>query len=69
LQQSALTENSNAQLYREWAHRKQLTVTEGNTVDYDYILNDIIKVSEQLYIQEIAYDQYNATQWAINATE
>lgn len=69
LPQSALTENSNAQLYREWAHRKQLTVTEGNTVDYDYILNDIIKVSEQLYIQEIAYDQYNATQWAINATE
>ena len=27
-----------------------------------------MKTNEYLYINKIAYDQYNATQWAINAT-
>ena len=37
--------------------------------DYDYILNDLLKANEKVYIRSIAYDSYNATQWAISATE
>lgn len=37
-------------------------------MDYDYLLNDLLKVNDKVYIEKIAYDQYNATQWAINAT-
>jgi phage terminase large subunit-like protein len=39
-----------------------LTITSGNVTDYDYITNDIMKYSELLNIQGVAYDKYNATQ-------
>jgi len=69
LPQSALSDNSNAELYKEWKRKGFLTITDGNVTDYDYILNDILRISETVYIDKIAYDSYNATQWAINATE
>lgn len=65
---SCLQNNSNALLYAEWKRRGYLTITSGNVVDYDYLLNDLLKVNDKVYIEKIAYDQYNATQWAINAT-
>ena len=68
LPQSCLTDNSNAELYKDWARKKMLTITDGNVCDYDYILRDILQVNKYLSIEKIAYDQYNATQWAINAT-
>lgn len=68
LPQSALSDNVNAELYKQWKRQGYLTITDGNVTDYDYILRDILKVNECLYINQIAYDQYNATQWAINAT-
>ena len=68
LPQTALTENSNAELYKQWKRMGYLTITDGNVTDYDYVLRDILKISEQVYIDKVAYDSYNATQWAINAT-
>lgn len=68
LPQSCLEDNSNAELYKKWKHQGLLTITDGNVTDYDYILKDIKKIGEKLYIQKIAYDSWNATQWAINAT-
>lgn len=68
LPQTALQDNSNAELYKKWKRKGYLTITAGNVTDYDYLLADIIKVSNTLFIDKIAYDQYNATQWAINAT-
>lgn len=68
LPQTALSDNVNAELYKDWKRQGYLTVTDGNVTDYDYILKDILKVNECLYIDKIAYDSYNATQWAINAT-
>ena len=68
LPQSALKDNSNCELYKDWKRKGYLTITDGNVTDYDYLLSDIIKVSNKLFIDKIAYDAYNATQWAINAT-
>ena len=59
----------NNQLYKRWTNQGLLTVTSGNVTDYDYILNDIIKASEKYLIQSVCYDTYNATQFAISATE
>lgn len=68
LPQSTLTNNSNSELYKLWKRQGFLTITDGNVTDYDYITNDILKVNKYLYINKIAYDEYNATQWAITAT-
>lgn len=68
LPSSALSDNVNCELYKQWKREGYLTITDGNVTDYDYILSDIMKISNSIYIDKIAYDQYNATQWAITAT-
>jgi phage terminase large subunit-like protein len=68
LPQAALVEKADRELYKLWHRTGALTVTEGNVTDYDYIQNDLIKVSEVIPIAKIAYDSYNATQWAIGCT-
>lgn len=66
--QTCLYNNSNCELYKEWKRKGMLTVTDGNVCDYDYVLADLLKLNQVVYIDKIAYDAYNATQWAINAT-
>lgn len=68
LPQSCLSDNSNSELYKEWKRKGLLKITDGNVTDYDYVLNDLIKNNNTVLINKIAYDSYNATQWAINAT-
>lgn len=68
LPQSALYNNANSELYKEWKRMGYLTITDGNVTDYDYILADILKANKSIFIEKIAYDSYNATQWAIQAT-
>lgn len=65
---SALSNNSNSELYKEWKIKGLLTITEGNVTDYDYILRDLLKANQKVFIGKVAYDSYNATQWAIDAT-
>lgn len=69
LPETALEESMNSELYRYWKRKNILIVTSGNVVDYDYILNDQCKINEQTYLVNVAYDSWNATQWAINATD
>ena len=69
LPESALIEKADKELYRYWKQQGYLTVTSGNVTDYDYITNDILKYSQVVNIQSVGYDKYNATQWAIDATE
>lgn len=66
--QTCLYNNSNCELYKEWKRKGMLIVTDGNVCDYDYVLADLLKLNQVVYIDKIAYDAYNATQWAINAT-
>ena len=46
-----------------------LTVTSGNVTDYDYITNDLMRISNIINIQGVYYDSWNSTQWAIDATQ
>lgn len=69
LPEAALREKADRELYKYWKQQGLLTVTEGNVTDYDYITNDIIKNGEAVSIQKVGYDKYNATQWAISATD
>lgn len=69
LPQSCLRDNSNSELYKEWHRKGYLTLTAGNVTDYDYIFTDIMKINKNVLISKIAYDSYNATQFAITCTE
>ena len=69
LPNSCLQDNSNSELYKEWKRKKLLTITDGNVTDYDFVLNDILRINKSIYISKIGYDSWNATQWAIDATE
>lgn len=69
LPESALQEKADKELYKYWKQQGLLTITSGNVTDYDYITNDLMKYSEVVNIQAVGYDKYNATQWAIDATE
>jgi phage terminase large subunit-like protein len=46
--------------YAVWHKMGIFNVTEGNIVDYDYIVAFIAKLSERFRIREIAYDRYGA---------
>lgn len=69
LPESALNEKSNRELYKYWKQVGLLKITSGNVTDYDYITNDLIAAQQIVNIQKIGYDKWNATQWAIHATE
>jgi phage terminase large subunit-like protein len=46
--------------YAVWKKSGVFNTTEGNVVDYDYIVAFIAKLSERFRIREIAYDRYGA---------
>lgn len=69
LPESCLRESVNLDLYRLWRAQGFLTLTPGNVTDYDFITNDIMRASEVAAIHVVGYDRYNATQWAIKATD
>lgn len=67
--EETLESSVNGELYKEWARNGDLILTHGNVTDYSIITNYIMKISEQIPIINIAYDPYNATQWAIDCTD
>lgn len=69
LPETCLHDNSNADLYRQWYNRGLITITQGNVVDYDFIIKDIMKINEDIPLQLIGYDKWNSTQFAIQMTE
>lgn len=66
--EEALEKSANKEWYKDWIYHGQATKTSGNVVDYDFILNDMLKSVKELTLYEVAYDAYNATSWAIDAT-
>ena len=67
LPSATLEESANADKYKQWKREGHLIVTEGNVTDYDYILDTIKRINKDVIIQQIGYDKWNATQFAINA--
>ncbi len=58
----------NSELYKKWKRNKQIYITQGNVTDYDYITKLLCDINKVISIEYIAYDSWNATQWAIQAT-
>jgi len=48
--------------YSQWIREGWITATPGNVIDYDVIRADIVAISKQYQIKEIACDRWNATQ-------
>lgn len=67
--EDTVEKSSNSTLYKEWIRNNYLIVTPGNVTDYDYILNLLKEKERVMPIAKVSYDQWNATQFAINATE
>lgn len=51
--------------YDVWAREGALTLTEGNVVDQRFIKRDILEMAGRYHIEEIAFDPWNAHQFAI----
>ena len=62
-----LAENTNEEMYRLWYRQGFLDCTPGNVVDYDQILKDQIDIYNKTYLQNVAYDEWNASSWAADA--
>lgn len=69
LPEAALQEKRFKELYGQWRRFGLITITPGNVTDYDYIINDLMSANNMVYIQKVAYDQWNATQFVIGATD
>ena len=67
LPREALKTKKNKEQYEEWARLGYLKVTHGNVIDYDCILEDILKTDSKIFMMKIGYDAWNATQFVINA--
>jgi len=48
--------------YDAWVRDGFVTATEGNVIDYGYILRDIERLGERFNIREIAFDRWGAVQ-------
>lgn len=46
--------------YRDWQKKWYINVTEGNVIDYDFIIRDILNNCELYRVELISYDPYNA---------
>jgi phage terminase large subunit-like protein len=51
--------------YQQWSDEGYITLTEGNVTDYNWIKNDLLRLSEILNIRRIEYDRFNASQLVI----
>lgn len=55
--------------YPEWAEMGWITATPGNTIDYDFIRNDIEELQQRYGVINWAYDPMFATETATKLTE
>lgn len=68
LPEETIGKSENGYLYRRFLEHNELISTDGNVTDYDIILKDLLCLNDDNYILSVAYDRWNATQFAINAT-
>lgn len=47
--------------YRLWAKQGFITLTPGNVIDYDFILQELLQLRQKYNIAEIAFDRWGAT--------
>lgn len=66
--EDSINSNVNKEMYRNAAKSGHINISAGNVVDYNRILQDILKVYDSHQIQMISYDKWNSTSFAISAT-
>ena len=66
--EDCLLSGQNAMRYRDWKKLNFIDVTDGNVQNYDYILSKIREIDKIIPIAGVYYDQWNAVQFAVNAT-
>lgn len=69
LPEESIDKSPNRSFFTRAKNCKHLLVTNGNVVDYDYILNLLLQINEVCPINGIYYDTFNATQFAIDCEE
>ena len=69
LPEDTIEKSPNKEFYKKSVNVNHLTKTPGNVVDYDYILRSLLDTNKDTPFTKICYDQYNATQFAINAND
>jgi phage terminase large subunit-like protein len=55
--------------YKAWHAGGWITATPGNTIDYDYIADDLRELKSEYQIKEVPYDPFQATQFSIQMLE
>lgn len=63
------TDNPNREIYQVWADQELLTLTPGNVIDFDYIEEDLTEISTDFEVNEVPYDPFQATQFAVHMEE
>lgn len=46
--------------YAQWVESGIVTVTPGATIDYDFLIKDIVSISKECQLSKIAYDPWHA---------
>ena len=46
--------------YAQWVEAGIITVTPGATIDYDFLIKDIVNISKECQLSKIAYDPWHA---------
>lgn len=54
--------------YRAWAEDGYLITTPGNIIDYEFIEEEMKRIASLVKIREVAYDPFQATQFATRMT-
>lgn len=65
----SIEKSKNKELYRKWIREGYLKVTHGNRMNYEEVVHDILEFNKEIPILEIAYDKYNAIEWARECSE
>lgn len=68
LPEQAVTDGRNSQ-YRGWETMGLLTVTPGDTLDFQFIIDDIEAIASRAQVEEIGFDPWQATFLAQKLTE
>jgi phage terminase large subunit-like protein len=68
LPEQAVTDGRNSQ-YRGWEASGLLTVTPGDTLDFQVVIDDILAISSRAQLNDIGYDPWQATFLAQKLTD
>jgi len=55
----------NQKIYGDWVRDGWVCITPGSAVDYQWVRASVVEASETYRLQDIGYDPWNATQFAL----